>query len=359
MRRIDNPPNPFDACRLEWLGPPPDARPEVYIDDSQSVLSHNDSPDVPFRWSVNPYRGCMHACAYCYARPTHEYLGFGAGSDFDTRIVVKPDAPRLLRQAFSRRSWKREYVCFSGVTDCYQPLEAVWKLTRGCLEVCRDFANPLGIVTKGVLVLRDLDLLVELNRLTRAQVFISVAFARDDVARRIEPYAPPPSRRFDALRRLSQAGVPVGVMVAPVIPALNDRDIPAVLQRAAECGARSASFTALRLPGSVRSVFLTRLGRALPESAAHVESRIRAMRGGGLSDGRFGWRMTGSGPYWDGVRRLFETTARRLGLADDADACEEPRTDSVAPRGEEGAAPAPSRAAGAPPAAGQLALFDP
>lgn len=314
MRPIANPPNPYTSRYAEWLGPPPRADVQVYLDESRSILSENDSPDLPFRWSVNPYRGCQHGCPYCYARPTHEYYELGAGTDFETRIIVKPDAPRLLAEAFSRKSWKRENVSFSGVTDCYQPLEAVWELTRGCLEVCAEFRNPVSIVTKSYLIVRDIDLLLRLSRRSSVHVYCSIAFADDALARRVEPNAPPPSRRFEALRQLSAAGLRVGVMVAPVIPALNDREIPAVLERAAELGARSATYSALRLPGSVQTVFFERLREQHPEAAHHVESRVRAMRGGRLNDSRFGWRFRGGGPYWESVERLFEVTARRLGL---------------------------------------------
>lgn len=315
MRRIDNPPNPYLSAHHEWLEPPPPARLEVYEERARSILSENDSPDVPFRWSVNPYRGCQHACAYCYARPTHEYLGWGAGTDFDTRIVVKTNAAELLRDAFARRGWRREQVNFSGVTDCYQPLEASYGLTRACLQACIEFRNPAAVVTKSYLVMRDADLLAELNERAGAMVFQSVPLADDKLARVIEPHAPSPSKRFEAMRKLTQAGVPVGVMIAPIIPGLNDRDIPAVLRRARDAGARAAAYIALRLPGSVEPVFLGRLRELLPDRAARVESRIREMRGGRLNDARFGCRMTGQGPYWESVETLFRLSRERYGLA--------------------------------------------
>lgn len=326
LRRVQNPPNPFLSTHAEWLGEPPVAELEVYEERAQSILSRNDSPDIPFYWSLNPYRGCQHACAYCYARRTHEYLGFGAGTDFDTRICVKVNAPELLRRELSRPGWKREPITFSGVTDCYQPLEVVYRLTRGCLEVCVERSNPVSIVTKSYLIVRDLDVLAELHRRARVRIYTSVAFADDAVARRIEPGAPPPSRRFDAIRRLTDAGLRVGVMVAPIIPGLNDREIPAVLERAAEAGARSASFTALRLPGSVRPVFLDRLHETMPERGKRVVARLRAMRGGELNDPRFGHRMTAHGPYWESIEQLFQTTAARLGLRGGGE-CETPPAD--------------------------------
>lgn len=314
MRHVDNPPNPYLSEHRVWLEPPPPAKIEVFEETAGSILSENDSPDLPFRWSANPYRGCQHACAYCYARPSHEYLGFGAGTDFDTRLIVKTNAPELLAQAFNRRSWKRELVNFSGVTDCYQPLEAVYGLTRRCLEVCLDFRNPASVVTKSYLVVRDVDLLLRLQEQSDGGVYQSIAFIDDDVARAVEPNAPPPSRRFDALRTLAAAGVRVGVMVAPIIPGLNDRDVPRVLERAAECGAVSAGYIALRLPGSVESVFLSRIEAALPDRAGRIVSRIREIRGGRLNDPRFGSRMRGGGVYWNSVAQLFVMSCRRYGL---------------------------------------------
>ena len=314
VKRIDNPPNPYESTYHEWLEPAPEARVEVYEDASRSILSENDSPDVGFRWSVNPYRGCQHACAYCYARPTHEYLGFGAGTDFETRLMVKPKAPQLLEKAFRAPRWKGELVAFSGVTDCYQPLEAVWSLTRRCLEVCRRFENPAAVVTKSYLVVRDADLLADLAGVADAKVLMSIPFADASTAKLIEPGAPTPERRFAAMRRLARAGVPVGILIAPIILGINDTDIPFLLKRARDCGATSAGYIALRLPGNVEAVFFKRLHAVMPLRARRVERRIREMRGGRLTDARFHYRMRGQGSYWDTVRQLFEMTARRLGL---------------------------------------------
>lgn len=326
MKRLDNPPNPYESTWHEWLEPPPPVKLEVYEERSRSILSENDSPDVGFRWSVNPYRGCQHACIYCYARPTHEYLGFGAGSDFETRLVVKRDAPQLLAKAFASRRWRRERVAFSGVTDCYQPLEASYGLTRACLEVCLRFRNPVSIVTKSYLVVRDADLLAELARVADASVLISIGFADAETARLVEPGAPSPDRRFEAMRRLADAGVPVGIITSPIIPGLNDRDIPRLLSRAADCGATSACFLALRLPGSVEPVFLSRLREAMPLRYERVVNRIREIRGGKLNDSRFVHRMRGEGVYWESIRQLFKVSARRYGLdrpfeESTADAC--------------------------------------
>src|SRR3954470_8731519 len=293
----------------------PPARLEVYKDHTREILATNDSPDVGFSWSVNPYRGCLHACAYCYARPTHEYLGFGAGTDFERKITVKPEAPKLLREAFERRSWKGELVAFSGVTDCYQPLEASYQLTRGCLEVCRDYRNPVCVITKAPLVERDIDLLVELSKVARVSVSVSIPLWDRDHARALEPQVATPQRRMQSVARLAPAGIDVGVNVAPVIPGLGDADIPAILEAAAKAGAKWAGFVFLRLPGSVAAVFEQRLREQLPLRADRVLSRIREARGGTLYDSRFGVRGRGEGPYAETARELFESTARRVGIA--------------------------------------------
>jgi len=317
LKLLSNPPNPYLSEHREYLEePPPQVRLEVFEERGKSILSENDSPDIPFRWSINPYRGCQHACAYCYARPTHEYVGWGAGTDFETRIVVKTNAAELLRAAFARPSWRNERVCFSGVTDCYQPLEAAYRLTRACLEVCRDFANPVSIVTRSFLIRRDVDVLRELHERGGVEIFISIPFADDRTARLIEPQAAVPSRRLEAVRILSQFGLPVSVMVAPIIPGLNDTEIPTILLRAAQAGAKSAGYTALRLPGSVAPVFLERLRAAMPLRADRVEARIREMRGGGLNNSAFGARMRGEGKYWQSIRSLFKVSLHRYGLRD-------------------------------------------
>jgi DNA repair photolyase len=315
LRQIDNPPNPFLSERRDWLGPPPAARIEIYEESSGSILSRNDSPDIPYTWSVNPYRGCQHACAYCYARTYHEYLGLGAGTDFDTKLVVKRDAPALLHKALNKPGWRPVPVNFSGITDCYQPIEASYELTRRCLEVCAACRTPAVVVTKGFLVVRDIDVLAELNTRAGARVTFSIPFADAETARLIEPYAPPPDRQFEAMRRLNKAGIPVGVIVSPIIPGLNDRDIPRILERAAEAGAQSASHTALRLPGSVQDVFIKRLREVMPQRADRVLHRLSDIRGGRLDESRFGKRMHGSGPYWESIRDLFEVFKKRYGLS--------------------------------------------
>lgn len=318
LRRVSNPPNPWRRTRLAWdedgVGEPPRATLQVYEDRTRRVLSRNDSPDLPFRWSVNPYRGCYHGCAYCYARPSHQYLDLGAGTDFEQQLVVKPDAPTLLRRAFERRSWEGELVVFSGNTDPYQPLDATWELTRRCLEVCRDFRNPVGLITKSALIERDADLLGELARDAFCSATVSIPFVDPDHARAVEPHVPSPRRRLRAVRTLAEAGVPVGVNVAPIIPGLNDEEAPRVLEAAAEAGAQWAGHTLVRLPGPVAPVFEERIREALPERADRILHQIEACRGGRRSDPRFGHRMQGQGARWEAFERLFETTCRRLGL---------------------------------------------
>jgi DNA repair photolyase len=315
LQPISNPPNPWLSTSVEYLEEIPPARLEVYEDHTREILAANDSPDVGFTWSVNPYRGCLHACAYCFARPTHEYLGLGAGTDFERKITVKPEAPKLLREAFERRSWKGELIAFSGVTDCYQPLEASYRLTRSCLEACRDYRNPVAIITKAPLVERDIDVLVELSRVASVSVTVSIPLWDRDHARALEPQVATPERRMETVARLAAAGLEAGVNVAPMIPGLGDADIPKILEAAAKAGAKWAGFVFLRLPGSVAAVFEERLRERLPLRAERVLSRIREARGGKLYDSRFGVRGRGQGTYAETVRDLFESTARRVGIA--------------------------------------------
>jgi len=312
---VSNPPNPWVKGVVEYLGEIPEVRLEVYEDRSRSILTKNDSPDVGFTYGVNPYRGCFHGCAYCYARPGHEYLGFGAGTDFERKIVVKPEAPALLRRAFEKKSWRGEAVAFSGVTDCYQPLEASYRLTRGCLEVCVEMANPAGIITKAPLIERDVDVLQELGRRADVAVTVSVPFWDPDKARAMEPYVATPKRRIRTIETLAKAGVRVGVNIAPVIPGLSDQEIPQVLKAAREAGASWAGWVLLKLPGPVAQVFPERLRAALPLTADRVLHRIRETRQGALNDARFGVRGRGEGPYAAIIARLFEAAAARVGFA--------------------------------------------
>ncbi len=313
LPRLENPPSPWDRTVVDYFGEPPEVRLEVFEDTSKSILSKNDSPDLGFRFSVNPYRGCFHACAYCYARPTHEYLGFGAGTDFERRIVVKPRAPELLHEALSKKSWRGERILFSGNTDCYQPLEARYELTRRCLAVCLEHRQPLHVITKSPLIERDIDLLTALAQVTSVGVTVSIPFSSAEHARKVEPYVATPARRFEAIRKLSAAGLTVGVNVAPVIPGLNDEEMAEVLERARDAGAEHAAYILLRLPGNVRSVFEGRIQEALPLRAERILARTREVRSGRANDARFGTRMTGEGIYAESIARLFEVTSRRLG----------------------------------------------
>lgn len=319
MRTVANPPNPFESTHRELLVPAPAAKVEVFQDASREILSRNDSPDLPFRWSVNPYRGCFHGCLYCYARSSHEYWGFGAGTDFESKLVVKEDAPSLLRQAFERSSWRGELIVFSGNTDCYQPLEASYGLTRACLEVCADYRNPAGVITKGALVLRDLDVLTKLHQKAWTRVYFSIPFADDETARRIEPQAPSITKRFQTMKALSEAGIPTGISIAPIIPGLNDEATPELLERAWAAGARTATFILLRLSGSVETVFLERMKEVYPDRFSKIINRLREVRGGRLSESAFFDRHDGTGPYWEMVRRLFEMASRKAGFRYDGE----------------------------------------
>lgn len=314
IRPVSNPPNPWDSTHVEWLGEPPEARLEVFEEEARSALAENESPDVGFRWSLNPYRGCFHACSYCFARSSHEYLGFGAGTDFDRKIVVKVNAPEMLRRQFLRRSWTGEAIAFSGNTDCYQPLEAVYELTRRCLEICAEFRNPIAIITKGALVRRDIGLLARMARLTSVSVNLSIPFSDDAMSRAIEPNASLPSQRFETLRLLSEAGIRTGVAVAPIIPGLNDGQIAQVLERARAAGATGSFMQLVRLAGHTLPVFRERLEQAFPDRAARVWSAISQTRGGKLNESEFGKRMHGVGPRWEAIESLFEAQCRRLGF---------------------------------------------
>jgi DNA repair photolyase len=276
----------------------------------------------------------VHACAYCYARPTHEYLSFGSGTDFDRKIVFKPRAPQLLRDAFERRSWMGEPILFSGNTDCYQPLEAAYRLTRGCLEICAEYKNPVHLITKAPLIERDIDVLLRLAAVTHVSVTLSVPFWNPVHARAIEPYVATPERRMKTVKRLAQAGLRTSVNVAPIIPGLNDEELVGVLEAAAEAGARSAAMTMLRLPGSVKQVFEERLRAAVPLRAERVLARTREVRNGNLNDPRFGKRQTGEGPYAESIAQLFQRTAERLGLVSERLAAAEPPRTFERPRAQ-------------------------
>jgi DNA repair photolyase len=313
-----NPPNRFERLHLDregWTDPDDPAPQTVLLNDaSRSILSRNDSPDVGFGVSVNPYRGCAHGCAYCYARPTHEYLGFSAGLDFESRILVKREAPALLREALAGPKWTPEPIMFSGNTDAYQPAERRLRITRRCLEVLAEFRNPVLITTKSYLVTRDVDLLQELAQVHAAAVTISVTTLRNDIQRTLEPRASTPGRRLGAIRVLADAGIPVGVNVAPVIPGLTDHELPGILEAAADAGAQFASLILLRLPHGVKEIFETWLTQHVPERKDKVLNRLRELRGGKLYDARYAVRGKGEGPWADHLQALFQVTRDRLGL---------------------------------------------
>lgn len=295
--------------------PPFDPRTIFLRDSSRTIVATNTSPDVGFDASVNPYRGCLHGCSYCYARPNHEYLGYSAGLDFETKILVKTRAPQLLRRRLSLLSWKPQVVAFSGVTDAYQPAERRFRITRGCLQVLAEFHNPAAIVTKGALIVRDTDVLGELAEWGGASVVISVTTLDEDLQRRMEPLAARPLRRLAAIEALAAAGVPVGVNVAPVVPGLTDHEIPGIVAAAAEAGARFAGMLVLRLPYGVKEIFSEWLEAHVPERKERVLARLREMRGGKLYDGRFAVRGRGEGVYAEQLRAVFDLAARRSGLA--------------------------------------------
>ncbi|MGA7616111.1 MAG: PA0069 family radical SAM protein [Thermoanaerobaculia bacterium] len=315
-----NPSNRFERLHYE---PDPESVPEpdlppldtrLFRDPSRSLITTNDSPDVPFTASINPYRGCEHGCIYCFARPTHEYLGFSAGLDFESRIMVKEDAPEILRSELSAKKWTPQVIAISGVTDAYQPVERRLRITRRCLEVLADFRNPVAIVTKNHLVTRDIDLLAKLAALSAAAVFISITTLDPELARRMEPRASTPELRIRAIRELTDAGVPTGVLTAPVIPAINDHEIPQILEAAARAGAVSASYTVLRLPWSVKELFAAWLDEHFPDRKEKVLGRIRELREGKLNGVEWNSRLKGEGEYARQIGALFHAASRRAGL---------------------------------------------
>lgn len=284
-------------------------------DCSRTIIAYNNSPDVGFEASINPYRGCEHGCIYCYARPTHEYLGYSAGLDFETKIMVKEDAPVLLRKALQTHGWKPQVLAMSGVTDPYQPIEGKLQLTRKCLEVLLEFRNPVVIITKNRRVTRDLDLLSELARFQSAAVFLSITTLSNDLCRFLEPRTSPPEKKLEAVSILAKAGIPTGVLIAPVIPGLTDHEIPNILRSAVAAGAAFACTVPLRLPYAVAPLFEEWLEKHLPDQKEKVLNRIRSIRGGKLNDPRFGSRMEGEGIFSDQIRSLFDLSCRKYGIA--------------------------------------------
>ena len=289
-------------------------RTEFLADDSQTIIAYNDSPDLGFNASLNPYRGCEHGCVYCYARPTHEYLGFSPGLDFETKIMVKHEAPDLLRRELAAKRWKPQTIAMSGVTDCYQPIERKLKLTRRCLEVLAECRNPVGIVTKNSLVTRDLDLLQELAHYRAVAVFISLTTLDADLRSVLEPRTSPPQARLRTIEKLAAAGIPVGVMTAPVIPAINDHEVPSLIAAAADAGARFAGYVAVRLPHANKELFDLWLDEHFPDRKEKVLNQIRSLRDGKLNSAEFGQRMKGSGRLATQIEDMFQVASRQAGI---------------------------------------------
>jgi DNA repair photolyase len=313
-----NPPNRFEATSYEvseWDEPEDPSPHTIFLKDtSKSIINYNDSPDVGFTTSINPYRGCEHGCIYCFARPNHEYLGFSAGLDFEKRILVKENAPELLRKEISSPAWEPQVIAISGVTDAYQPVERRLMLTRRCLEVLAEFRNPVVIITKNELVTRDIDLLSQLAEVNAAFVFVSVTSLDGDLARDLEPRASGPARRLAAIEALSSAGIPAGALIAPVIPGLTDHELPAIIRAVANAGARVAGYVPLRLPYAVAPLFEEWLEQRRPGQKEKIVHRIHAIRGGRMNDPNFGSRMRGEGPIAAQISSLFEISCRKAGL---------------------------------------------
>jgi DNA repair photolyase len=322
-----NPANPFERYHLEddpeWLeelahnpdAVPPSPRTVLYTDDTQTLITRNTSPDLSYDYSLNPYRGCEHGCSYCYARRYHEFLGWSSGLDFESRILIKPRAPALLRAELSRKSWHAGKLACSGVTDCYQPVERRLKITRGCLEVLAEFRQPVVCITKNHLITRDADLLAELAKWNAGAALLSITTLDPALASMLEPRASSPRMRLAAVRALHDAGVPVGVSVAPIIPGLTDHEVPAILEASRDAGAQFATYSIVRLPGSVADVFQHWLARNVsPEAGEKIIGRIRDMRGGKLNELRPGIRIKGEGAQAEHIARLFKVSARKSGL---------------------------------------------
>lgn len=310
-----NPAGRFERLEVVAEEPLPDRVPTQYLrDDSRSIVVRNESPDVPFAVSINPYRGCEHGCVYCYARTYHEYLGFSAGLDFETRILVKEEAPALLRAELDAPGWRPQVLGISGVTDPYQPIERNLELTRRCLGVLAEYRNPVAVITKNALVTRDAGLIAKLASHRAAGVAISITSLDADLTRRMEPRTSHPRDRLKALETLASRGIPCGVSLAPVIPGLTDHEIPEILAAAADHGATWANWLLLRLPGAVEGIFRSWLQDVYPDRRDKVLNRIRALRDGALNDSRFGRRMRGQGIFAEQIRALFQTTCERHGL---------------------------------------------
>ncbi len=293
-------PNMVDRPRLE-----------IFEEHPKSIISKYDSPDVPGEYSINPYQGCEHGCVYCYARESHQYWGFSAGMEFESKIVVKRNSPELLKNTFRKKSYVPKTIMLSGNTDCYQPIERKFRLTRQILEVCMEHRNPVGIITKNALIERDLDILEEMAKLNLVHVIFSITSLDEDLRRSLEPRTASSRKKFKAMRELSSAGVPVGIMTAPIIPGLNHHEIPDLLQEANVNGATMASYTVVRLNGEIADIFTDWLEKNFPDRKDKVLNQIRELHGGELQDRRFGQRMRGEGPYSLIIKKLFQVSHKK------------------------------------------------
>jgi DNA repair photolyase len=318
LRYNANPPNPWHAHSSEWIGEPPAAKLQVYEETAtKHIITKNSSPDVGFDYTVNVYRGCTHACNYCFARPYHEYLDFGAGTDFETKIVVKINAPELLRADIKANRHKGDRIMFSFASDAYQPLEGVYKLTRECLKVCLEMSQPVGILTKGPLITRDIDIFQEMTKKKLlAGIHMTIPFVDPKISQAFEPHTALPASRFRALKKLSDAGITTGVAIAPIIPGVNANQIPLVLQAAKEAGARWAFMNYLRLPGSVAPYFVETTRLRLPLMADKIINKVKRERHGKLNNANFFERMRGTTEEYHAAVKLFKLWHKRLGFAD-------------------------------------------
>lgn len=316
----DNIPNRFEKFYWEptpgeWDEELPPPKTQYFIDSTKSIISENESPDLPFDYSVNPYRGCEHGCVYCYARPFHEYLGYSPGLEFETKIVIKPDAAALLRNEFLKKSYKPGYINFSGITDAYQAIEKKMGITRELLKVCLEFQNPVGIITKSSLIKRDIDVLAEMAKNDLVNVMISLTTLDKNLASAMEPRASSPAKRLEAVEALSKAGIPVGVNLAPVIPGLTDKEIPELLKAGANAGATFAHYIMLRLPFSVKEMFFTWVETIYPDRKNKIMNSVKSTRDGKLNDYAPVTRFKGTGEIADMINKVFHTSCRRNGLS--------------------------------------------
>lgn len=314
-----NPTNRFEEIKVESdpeydFSDDPQPKTTYYLDTSKSFINYNDSPDIPFSAGINPYRGCEHGCIYCYARPSHEYFGLSSGLDFETKIFVKTEAPKLLRKEFLNPKWKPQVIALSGNTDCYQPIERKLQITRQILEVLLEFRNPAGMITKNKLITRDIDILSEMAKLDLVSVTISVTSLDKALARKMEPRASTPKDRLETIEKLAKAKVPVGVNVAPIVPGLTDSEIPAILKEAVNRGAKYAGYTIVRLPYSIKELFEDWLIRNFPERKDKIINRIKSMRDGRLNDPNFGSRMHGTGVFADQIDAIFNLYCKKFKL---------------------------------------------